>query len=133
MTSGYFDPYGGVSPGPLLHSGSPFLVVALSEASVRWPLVTTVVAVVSGIRMMLAAAWWNPGPRLAPGPSRARRRRRSRLQDALSNEVNAPYCDPGKTLPLPRDCQLGVAPRVVEQDRCAFCDQVPRDDHGREA
>jgi hypothetical protein len=63
MTSGYFDPYGGVSPGPRFFVPAlPFLVMGLPEAFVRWPLVTSVIAIVSGMRMMLAAARWNPGP-----------------------------------------------------------------------
>jgi hypothetical protein len=63
MTSSYFDPYGGVSPGPRFFVPAlPFLAVGLAEAFVRWPMVTTVVAIASGARMMFAAARWNPGP-----------------------------------------------------------------------
>jgi hypothetical protein len=63
MTSGYFDPYGGTSPGPRFFIPAlPFLVLGLTEAFVRWPLVTTLVAVVSAARVIPAAARWNPGP-----------------------------------------------------------------------
>lgn len=63
MTSGYFDPYGGVSPGPRFFIPAlPFLAVGLAEAYVRWPILTTVVAIASATRMMFAAARWNPGP-----------------------------------------------------------------------
>ena len=63
MTSGYFDPYGGTSPGPRFFIPAlPFLVLGLTEAFVRWPLVTTLVALVSAARVIPAAARWNPGP-----------------------------------------------------------------------
>jgi hypothetical protein len=63
LTSGYFDPYGGVSPGPRFFIPAlPFLAIGLAETYVRWPLVTTVVAIASATRMMLAAAHWNPDP-----------------------------------------------------------------------
>src|SRR5919108_3980594 len=56
MTSGYFDPYGGVSPGPRFFIPAlPFLVVGLAEAYSRWPRLTSVIAVVSAAKMVLAA------------------------------------------------------------------------------
>jgi hypothetical protein len=66
ITSGYFDPYGGVSPGPRFFVPAlPFLAVGLAEAFARWTYITVAAAGYSAYEMIAISARWNPGPHWA--------------------------------------------------------------------
>jgi hypothetical protein len=61
--AGYFDPYGGTSPGPRFFVPAlPFLVLGLAPAFATWPRLTAVAAVVStGAMLYECATWAAPG------------------------------------------------------------------------
>jgi hypothetical protein len=61
--AGYFDPYGGTSPGPRFFVPAlPFLALGLAPAYARWPRLTAVAALVSvGAMMYECATWAAPG------------------------------------------------------------------------
>ena len=59
LSVGYFDPYGGDSPGPrFLVPALPFLALGLVDAFARWPRLTALVTVYSGAAMLLDAGLW---------------------------------------------------------------------------
>jgi hypothetical protein len=63
LSVGYFDPYGGESPGPrFLAPALPFLALGLADAFVRWPRLTALVTVYSAAAMLLDAGLWGPNP-----------------------------------------------------------------------
>ena len=63
LSAGYFDPYGGESPGPrFLVPALPFLVLGLADAFARWPRLTVLVTVYSAAAMLLDAGLWGPNP-----------------------------------------------------------------------
>ena len=63
LSVGYFDPYGGASPGPrFLVPALPFLALGLADAFARWPRVTALVTVYSAAAMLLDAGFWGPNP-----------------------------------------------------------------------
>jgi hypothetical protein len=63
LSVGYFDPYGGDSPGPrFLVPALPFLALGLVDAFARWPRLTALVAVYSAAAMLLDAGLWGPNP-----------------------------------------------------------------------
>ena len=56
---GYFDPYGGLSPGPrYLIPALPFLAVGLGPAFRRWPLLTAVAGAASVVAQMTLLFTW---------------------------------------------------------------------------
>lgn len=58
--AGYFDPYGGVSPGPRFFVPAiPFLVLGLVEAYRRWRRPTAAFVLVSILGMTLRSGTWN--------------------------------------------------------------------------
>jgi hypothetical protein len=58
-TAGYFDPYGGTSPGPRFFVPAlPFLTLGLAPAYARWPRVTALAALVSVGAMLYECATW---------------------------------------------------------------------------
>jgi hypothetical protein len=61
VAAGYFDPYGGLSPGPRFFGPAlPFLALGLPEAYRRWPLPTAGLAVVSLLATLYQAGTWGP-------------------------------------------------------------------------
>ncbi|MEP6977061.1 MAG: hypothetical protein ABI948_03320 [Thermoleophilia bacterium] len=63
LSAGYFDPYGGVSPGPrFLVPALPFLALGLADAFARWPRLTALVTVYSAAAMLVDAGLWGPNP-----------------------------------------------------------------------
>ncbi|MDX6447918.1 MAG: hypothetical protein QOD08_381 [Gaiellaceae bacterium] len=63
LSAGYFDPYGGESPGPrFLVPALPFLALGLADAFARWPRLTALVTVYSAAAMLLDAGLWGPNP-----------------------------------------------------------------------
>ena len=63
LSAGYFDPYGGASPGPrFLVPALPFLALGLADAFALWPRVTAVVTAYSAAAMLLDAGLWGPNP-----------------------------------------------------------------------
>jgi hypothetical protein len=63
ITTGYFQPYGGESPGPRFFVVAlPFLALGLPDSFARWPRTTSLVAAVSLARMVYVAGRWNLGP-----------------------------------------------------------------------
>jgi hypothetical protein len=63
ITAGFFDPYGGLSPGPRYFVPAlPFLCLGLAEAFARWPRATTLAALYSSAAMLLNAGTWWRGP-----------------------------------------------------------------------
>jgi hypothetical protein len=61
FAAGYFDPYGGLSPGPrYFEPALPFLALGLPEAYRRWPLPTTGLAGVSILATLYQAGTWGP-------------------------------------------------------------------------
>jgi hypothetical protein len=61
LSVGYFDPYGGGSPGPrFLVPALPFLALGLADAFARWPRLTALVTVYSAAAMLLDAGLWGP-------------------------------------------------------------------------
>ena len=59
LDAGYFDPYGGASPGPRFFAPAlPFLALGLVEAYGRWPRVTAVLALVSVAIVSLDTFTW---------------------------------------------------------------------------
>jgi len=61
ISAGYFDPYGGLSPGPRYFATSlPFLVLGLAETYTRWPRLTAVAALASVAAMLFEAATYGP-------------------------------------------------------------------------
>ena len=63
LSVGYFDPYGGDSPGPrFLVPALPFLALGLADAFARLPRLTALVTVYSTAAMLLDAGLWGPNP-----------------------------------------------------------------------
>lgn len=63
LSVGYFDPYGGDSPGPrFLVPALPFLALGLADAFASWPRLTALVTVYSAAAMLLDAGLWGPNP-----------------------------------------------------------------------
>jgi len=61
--AGYYDPYGGTSPGPrFLIPALPFLAIGLAPAYRRWPRIFALAALVSTALMIDASATWNERP-----------------------------------------------------------------------
>lgn len=61
LAAGYFDPYGGLSPGPRYFAPALlFLALGLPEAFRRWPRTTTAVAAVSAAATLFQAGTWGP-------------------------------------------------------------------------
>jgi hypothetical protein len=61
LAAGYFDPYGGLSPGPRYFAPAlPFLALGLPEAYRRWPLQTAGLAGVSLLATLYQAGTWGP-------------------------------------------------------------------------
>ena len=61
VAAGYFDPYGGLSPGPRFFAPALlFLALGLPEAYRRWPLPTAAVAAVSAVATLFEAGTWGP-------------------------------------------------------------------------
>jgi hypothetical protein len=61
LAAGYFDPYGGLSPGPRYFAPAlPFLALGLPEAYRRWPLPTAGLAGVSLLATLYQAGTWGP-------------------------------------------------------------------------
>jgi len=61
FAAGYFDPYGGLSPGPRYFAPAlPFLALGLPEAYRRWPLPTALLAGVSVLATLYQAGTWGP-------------------------------------------------------------------------
>lgn len=59
LDAGYFDPLGGLSPGPrFVAPALPFLVLGLTEAFARWPWLTGAVALASVGAMLYQAGIW---------------------------------------------------------------------------
>jgi hypothetical protein len=59
LDAGYFDPLGGLSPGPrFVAPALPFLVLGLTESFVRWPRLTGAVALASVGAMVYQAGVW---------------------------------------------------------------------------
>ena len=63
LSAGYFDPYGGESPGPrFLVPALPFHALRLADAIGSWPRLTALVTVYSAAAMLLDAGLWGPNP-----------------------------------------------------------------------
>jgi hypothetical protein len=63
LSCGYFDPYGGASPGPrFLVPALPFLALGLGPAFARWFLPTAALALVSVVTMTAATLIWSEAP-----------------------------------------------------------------------
>jgi hypothetical protein len=61
ISAGYFDPYGGLSPGPRYFAPALlFLILGLAEAYTRWPRLTAVAAIASVGAMLFEAATYGP-------------------------------------------------------------------------
>jgi hypothetical protein len=61
LAAGYFDPLGGLSPGPrFVAPALPFLVLGLSETFSRWPLPTGAIALASVGGMLYQAGTYGP-------------------------------------------------------------------------
>jgi hypothetical protein len=61
VAAGYFDPYGGLSPGPRFFGPAlPFLALGLPEAYRRWPLPTAGLAGISVLATLYQAGTWGP-------------------------------------------------------------------------
>lgn len=61
ISAGYFDPYGGLSPGPRYFATSlPFLTLGLAETYTRWPRLTAMAALASVVAMLFEAATYGP-------------------------------------------------------------------------
>jgi hypothetical protein len=61
LAAGYFDPLGGLSPGPrFVAPALPFLVLGLCEPFARWPVPTGAVALVSVGGMLYQAGTYGP-------------------------------------------------------------------------
>jgi hypothetical protein len=59
LDAGYFDPLGGLSPGPrFVAPALPFLALGLCDAYARWPRLTAMVALVSVGGMLYQAGTW---------------------------------------------------------------------------
>lgn len=59
VNCGYFNPYGGISPGPrFLVPGLPFLALGLAPAFARWWRTTTVLAAVSLVAITTLTVTW---------------------------------------------------------------------------
>jgi hypothetical protein len=59
VDAGYFDPYGGASPGPRFFTPAlPFLALGLAEAFRRWPYLTGFLALVSIVLVTLDTLTW---------------------------------------------------------------------------
>jgi hypothetical protein len=60
IDAGYYDPFGGLSPGPrFVIPALPFLAYGLAWALARWPLVTLAATAVSGAVMIYRAGTWS--------------------------------------------------------------------------
>ncbi|HEX6701959.1 MAG TPA: hypothetical protein VF101_14625 [Gaiellaceae bacterium] len=61
LAAGYFDPYGGLSPGPRYFAPALlFLALGLPEAYRRWPRTTTALAAISVAATLFQAGTWGP-------------------------------------------------------------------------
>jgi len=61
LAAGYFDPYGGLSPGPRYFAPALlFLALGLPEAYRRWPLPTAGLAGISVLATLYQAGTWGP-------------------------------------------------------------------------
>ena len=61
LAAGYFDPYGGLSPGPRYFAPALlFLALGLPEAYRRWPLATAGLAGISLVATLYQAGTWGP-------------------------------------------------------------------------
>jgi hypothetical protein len=61
VAAGYFDPYGGLSPGPRYFAPAlPFLALGLAPAYSRWPRLTGAAAAVSAVGALVEAGTWGP-------------------------------------------------------------------------
>ena len=61
VSAGYFDPYGGPSPGPRSFAPAlPFLAVGLAEGFARWPRLAAAAAGASILLMLYEAGVWGP-------------------------------------------------------------------------
>jgi hypothetical protein len=61
LAAGYFDPYGGLSPGPRYFAPALlFLALGLPEAYRRWPLATAGLAGISILATLYQAGTWGP-------------------------------------------------------------------------
>ena len=59
LDAGYFDPFGGVSPGPRFFVPAlPFLALGLACSYRRWPIPVLVVAAISIAAMLYTAGTW---------------------------------------------------------------------------
>jgi hypothetical protein len=61
LAAGYFDPYGGLSPGPRYFAPALlFLAPGLAESYRRWPLPTAGLAAISTLATLYQAGTWGP-------------------------------------------------------------------------
>jgi len=61
LAAGYYDPLGGLSPGPrFVMPAVPFLVLGLCETLARWPVLTGAIALVSVGGMLYQAGTYGP-------------------------------------------------------------------------
>jgi hypothetical protein len=61
LAAGYFDPYGGLSPGPRYFAPALlFLALGLPESYRRWPLATAALAALSAVATLYQAGTWGP-------------------------------------------------------------------------
>jgi hypothetical protein len=61
LAAGFFDPYGGLSPGPrYMASALPFFALGLVDAYERWPRATAALALLSSAGMLYEAGTWGP-------------------------------------------------------------------------
>jgi hypothetical protein len=60
LSAGYYDPMGGISPGPrFVVPALPFLAVGLPCAFMRWPIVTLAATAISACLMIYRAGTWS--------------------------------------------------------------------------